>query len=736
MEYKSTMANASLQVAEIDQRTIGEGLLEAAIRQAPCFIGICDDQWRPVFINSAGRRMVGLGEDADVSALAIDDFFEERDRQVIRDVTIPMLMRTGSWEGEYRFLHFGGGTGALVHWRAFLLRDEAGRHVGAATITTDITARREAEARLWESEARLQAAVGVAGLSSYRWIPATGELHWDKRLKALWGLPEDAPANHDIWIKGIHPDDRARVVAAAERSIDPEQDGAYGLEYRVTGLSDGAERWVSVKAQTFFEGREPVQHIGAVLEITDRKRAEEQLRRSEAYLSAILQQLPIGVGVFDGAGRLDLANETFRLYVSKDLPSHSTEETARWRSYRDGSLVSPRDYPGARALRGQVTLPGMEFLHNLPDGRAIWTRVGAAPLRDDAGSITGAITTIQNIDKEKRAVSALRASEERFRRFAENSGDVLWLYDAEKKAFDYISPAYGRIWGRPVEVRNSFLSRWLETVHPEDRDLVTAALDRIASQGDTVSESFRIIRPDGTVRWIDATGFPIHDGENSVQCIGGLARDVTRHDDPTIYVIDADPRTCRARAIQLKDLGHRVVSFNSEAAFLNAAPALSPGCVIVRLTDMSGLEFGFAKLMRYRSTELPVIFEVPVGEDYTVAVRAMKAGAADVVDAPCSREALFAAVTSVLSSVSAVSSADSSSAWSRQQIAILSPRERDVLDWLIAGYTNKMIARELGISPRTVEVHRASVMNRLGAHTLPELVLRAADAGLRPPSAK
>ena len=58
-----------------------------------------------------------------------------------------------------------------------------------------------------------------------------------------------------------------------------------------------------------------------------------------------------------------------------------------------------------------------------------------------------------------------------------------------------------------------------------------------------------------------------------------------------------------------------------------------------------------------------------------------------------------------------------------------------MLDWLIAGYTNKMIARELGISPRTVEVHRASVMNRLGAHTLPELVLRAADAGIRPPRA-
>jgi PAS domain S-box-containing protein len=729
------MANASLQVAEIDRRTIGEELFKATVRHAPYFIGICDDQWRPVFINSAGRRMVGLGEDVDVSTLAITDFFEKRDRQVIGDVALPTLMRTGSWEGEYRFLHFGGGTGALVHWRAFLLRDEAGRHVGAATITTDITARKEAEARLWESEARLQAAVGVAGLSSYRWIPATGELHWDKRLKAIWGLPEDASVDQDIWIKGIHPDDRARVAAASERSVDPDHDGTYIMEYRVVGLSDGAERWVSVKAQTFFEGREPVQHIGAVLDITAQKRAEERLRRSEAYLSAILQQLPIGVGVFDDGGHLELANETFRLYVSKDLPSHSVKEAERWRSYRDGSLVSSRDYPGARALRRQVTIPGMEFLHNLPDGRAIWTSVGAVPLRDDAGSVTGAITTIQNIDKEKRAVAALRASEERFRRFAENSGDVLWIYDAEKKAFDYISPAYGRIWGRPVEVRNSFLSRWVDTVHPEDRDLVTAALDRIASLGDTVSQSFRILRPDGAVRWIDATGFPIHDGENGVHSIGGIARDVTRHDDPTIYVIDADPRTCRARTILLKDLGHRVVSFNSEAAFLNAAPALSLGCVIVRSTDLSGQEFGFAKLMKYRRTELPVIFEIPIGEDYTVAVRAMKAGAADVVDAPCSREALFAAVTSVLSSVSAISSADSSSAWSKQQIAILSPRERDVLNWLIAGYTNKMIARELGISPRTVEVHRASVMNRLGAHTLPELVLRAADAGLRPPSA-
>ena len=111
----------------------------------------------------------------------------------------------------------------------------------------------------------------------------------------------------------------------------------------------------------------------------------------------------------------------------------------------------------------------------------------------------------------------------------------------------------------------------------------------------------------------------------------------------------------------------------------------------------------------------------------------MKAGAADFVEMPCEPEALLAAVASALADIKEAAADDRSAALARERLAGLSAREREVLDGLLAGGTNKTIAKDLGISPRTVEVHRAHLMERLGARTLPEAVLVAAAAGVRPP---
>jgi FixJ family two-component response regulator len=109
----------------------------------------------------------------------------------------------------------------------------------------------------------------------------------------------------------------------------------------------------------------------------------------------------------------------------------------------------------------------------------------------------------------------------------------------------------------------------------------------------------------------------------------------------------------------------------------------------------------------------------------------MKAGAVDFLEASCHPEQLLEAVASAMASIRDVAERDQAAEHIRAQVATLSVREREVLDGLLAGGTNKTIARDLGISPRTVEAHRARIMERLGAQSLPELVQIAIAAGLQ-----
>jgi len=161
------------------------------------------------------------------------------------------------------------------------------------------------------------------------------------------------------------------------------------------------------------------------------------------------------------------------------------------------------------------------------------------------------------------------------------------------------------------------------------------------------------------------------------------------------------------------------------------APVLLPGCVVLdtRAPEAGGLTI--PKELRGRRSGLSVVILGEAHSNITVGVQAIKAGAVDYLDAPCRPEQLLEAVASALASIGDVAEQDQAAELTRTRIAALPPREREVLDGLLAGGINKTIARDLGIGPRTVEAHRARIMERLGAHSLPELVQNALAAGLR-----
>jgi two-component system response regulator FixJ len=195
-----------------------------------------------------------------------------------------------------------------------------------------------------------------------------------------------------------------------------------------------------------------------------------------------------------------------------------------------------------------------------------------------------------------------------------------------------------------------------------------------------------------------------------------------------VYIVDDDAGVRRSLERLLDSAGLRALSYESPLAFLDAAVGLSAGCVLldVRMPEMDGLtlQSWLAKL----EVALPVIVITGQG-DVQTAVRAMKGGAVDFIEKPYNDESLLNAIETALARAGRPDRAHEAGE-AKQRIAELTPRERQVLDALVAGHPNKVIAYDLGISVRTVEVHRARMMERLRVRQLAAAIRLSVMAGL------
>ena len=196
----------------------------------------------------------------------------------------------------------------------------------------------------------------------------------------------------------------------------------------------------------------------------------------------------------------------------------------------------------------------------------------------------------------------------------------------------------------------------------------------------------------------------------------------------TVYVLDDDDAVLRSLERLLSSASFQPIIFDRPDVFLAAAKTFKTGCVLldVRLPGMSGLEV--QAQLRMMRNDLPVIVVTGEGDIHT-AVRAMKAGAADFLEKPYSDHTLLRAIEAAFVQEHRLNR-DSEIEEATRRLAILSPREREVLDGLLAGQPNKLIAYQLGISVRTVEVHRARMMERLGMRQLAEALRLGVMAGL------
>ena len=192
--------------------------------------------------------------------------------------------------------------------------------------------------------------------------------------------------------------------------------------------------------------------------------------------------------------------------------------------------------------------------------------------------------------------------------------------------------------------------------------------------------------------------------------------------NPVVHIVDDDEAVRRSLAFMLGSAGLAVRVYESAGAFLDGLDDVHCGCLItdVRMPEISGIELLYR--LKERAPCFPAIVITGHG-DVKLAVEAMKAGAIDFIEKPFDEEAILAAVKAALEQGGDETDGDLAAVTSR--IASLSERERQVLEGLIAGQANKVMANALGISPRTVEVYRANLMAKMQARSLSELIRMA-----------
>ena len=200
-------------------------------------------------------------------------------------------------------------------------------------------------------------------------------------------------------------------------------------------------------------------------------------------------------------------------------------------------------------------------------------------------------------------------------------------------------------------------------------------------------------------------------------------------DKPLVHLVDDDEAIRHSASFMLRLAGYRVQTHKDGISFLDALGELETGCILldVQMPKMNGLQV--QKELNARGCEMPVVVLTGHG-DVSVAVQAMKAGAVNFVEKPYEKQLLLKALEEAFGQLESKAQSALMKADADKKLAHLTPRERDVLEGLVEGQTNKAIANSLSISPRTVEIHRANMMEKLGVDNLSAALRLAFAAGL------
>ncbi|MBL8793222.1 MAG: PAS domain S-box protein [Planctomycetia bacterium] len=529
------------QRSDRDQLAVQVRVLEDLLESYPALIWEADAHGRRTFVNQCWLAFTGRP-----SGQELDQGWQEglhvEDLAAVNDTYRRAQASQNPFQQQYR-LRRADGLYRHILEQGIPRRDPDGKFAGFLALAFDITEHTQWLDVLRESELRFRAIFDKAPVGIEQVAPDGRLLTINPHLANLLGYSADELLR--LKVRDItDPQDADADLDLARRLLAGEID-AYTLEKRYL-TRDGAPIWVQATCSAVrTPSGEALYRLSVIQDITQRRRAAEDLRRSEARFRAVFDQAAVGISLVGPDGRFLAVNQkTCDLLASErdELLGLTFMEITHPDELHEDTEQS------RRLLAGEITAYALEKRYLRRDGAPVWVSLTSSAVRGGDDQPLYRVNVVQDITERKRAEEQLRQSEERFRQLAENIQEVFWITSADGYELVYLSPAYEAIWGRDSRRVYQRPLNWLDDIHPDDRERVQRSFGINAALGQ-YDEEYRIVRPDGGIRWIRDRGFPILDQTGQVYRIAGIAEDVTQR-----VQAEEDRRRLEARMQQSQKL--------------------------------------------------------------------------------------------------------------------------------------------------------------------------------------
>ena len=413
---------------------------------------------------------------------------------------------------EFRILR-SDGKERWIEARILVSYDGAGRAVQMIGANIDVTERKQTAQALAERTVQLDLAGKAGRVGSYAYDTDTEIMQISEGYAAIHGLPEGSvEVARSECLATVHPDDIGQVKQLRSVAFDARQ-SEYSVEYRIIAAG-GEVRWVETRCFiSYGEGR-PHRVVGVSIDITERKQLEGALERNERKFRELLEALPAAIYVTDADGYVTYCNQA-AVNLWGRRPTFGED---RWcdlaRFYdRDGVPMPVGDCPTEIALRQGRSVRSVEAIFERLDGTRIPIMPHPTPVYDEAGAVVGVINLTLDISERKAAELALAERNMQL----DLAGKIVLVGTF---AFDIvsgcmtISSGYAAIHGLPEGTEENPRADWRARVHPGDLPRLEADFGRtLAARRREHHCDYRIIRPDGKVRWIESRSVISYDRE-------------------------------------------------------------------------------------------------------------------------------------------------------------------------------------------------------------------------------
>ena len=485
---------------------------------------------------------------------------------------------------------------------------------------------------------------------------------------------------------------------------------------------DGPQSHWSVHSWTFADETNSIEVL-TLLPQTRRVLAEQALRASEETLVTLMDQTPRllwrctpeGVPVWANRRALDYQGQApdAKVCWSDILDTHDTARLV-------GAFADHRHDRRGFALHMPL---------KAADGRALVHRLRFSPIFDSEGRISAWAGSGLEIDDWHNGWEAMRPPFD----LVPGRHDVIWTMGVAEDAIRTLDSQTGQDWGPGLEGQPVAWHEWCAAILPEERELALAIPDRVRAGG-MAQVTLGLAVPSEQYQAVALYVFPIDPGASDGGRLGGMFRPVRHRVEQRAYWVRIGGPDLHGfeeqRAALLQDQV-RLLQFDEPATFVAVSRDLQPGAVIFQAPAEPQRLFDILEELNLSAREVPWLVTGMQAYPLEAIVRLMRMGASDVLSANTGprivTEAIRTAVSKVRHKTPPVPESVTDNSV-QDRLSELSERERQVLDGLLAGGTNKTIALQLKLSPRTVEAHRARLMDRLGAKSLADLLRVAGEA--------